>query len=185
MVDFVEVKGTNGGLKKKIIKEGTGAYPDNGQRVAINYIGRLEDGDVFDQSSGYPFKFTIGEGGVIPGFDVGVKSMKKGEKALLQISPEMGYGEEGSEPDIPPNATLTFEVELVNIELEAKAEDSDLVRLREIRRKREEAEKEKKAEQAKKAAAAPPPKPAAKGNGKANNKSQGAKGGGKKPAAKK
>ncbi|KNA19433.1 hypothetical protein SOVF_061710 [Spinacia oleracea] len=105
------------GLKKKLLKEGDGwDTPDNGDEVEVHYTGTLLDGTKFDSSRdrGTPFKFTLGQGQVIKGWDVGIKTMKKGENAVLTIPPEMAYGESGSPPTIPPNATLQFDVELLS-----------------------------------------------------------------------
>lgn len=80
------------------------------------YTGKLLDGTVFDSTTNReePFSFTIGKGQVIKGWDLGVATMKKGEKALLTCSPPNAYGETGSPPAIPPNSTLQFEVELLD-----------------------------------------------------------------------
>ncbi|GJR78662.1 FKBP-type peptidyl-prolyl cis-trans isomerase domain-containing protein [Tanacetum coccineum] len=105
------------GLKKKIIKEGDGwEMPLNGDEVEVHYVGSLVDGTRFDSSFDreMPFKFKLGLGHVIQGWDDGIKTMKKGEKALFTIPPELAYGESGSPPTIPPNSTLQFEIELLS-----------------------------------------------------------------------
>lgn len=105
------------GIKKKLLKEGEGwDHPSKGDEVEVHYVGTLLDGTQFDSSRdrGTPFKFKLGEGQVIKGWDEGIKTMKKGEKALFTIPPDMAYGESGSPPTIPPNATLQFEVELLS-----------------------------------------------------------------------
>jgi FK506-binding protein 4/5 len=105
------------GLKKKLVKEGQGwDTPDNGDEVEVHYTGTLLDGTQFDSSRdrGTPFKFTLGQGQVIKGWDLGIKTMKKGENAIFTIPPELAYGESGSSPTIPPNATLQFDVELLS-----------------------------------------------------------------------
>lgn len=104
------------GLKKKLVKEGEGFdTPDNGDEVEVHYTGTLLDGTKFDSSRdrGDPFKFTLGQGQVIKGWDIGIKTMKKGENAVFTIPAGLAYGESGSPPTIPPNATLQFDVELL------------------------------------------------------------------------
>ncbi|XP_078156328.1 70 kDa peptidyl-prolyl isomerase-like [Carex rostrata] len=105
------------GLKKKLVKEGEGwETPETGDEVEVHYTGTLLDGTKFDSSRdrGTPFKFKLGKGQVIKGWDEGIKTMKKGENAILTIPPELAYGESGSPPTIPPNATLQFDVELLS-----------------------------------------------------------------------
>jgi FKBP-type peptidyl-prolyl cis-trans isomerase len=111
-------KALPGGLKYAILKEGKGKVAGHGD-VQVHYTGWLQsDGKKFDSSldRGQPFKFELGHGQVIKGWDQGVKGMKEGEKRQLVIPPALGYGEGGT-PDgtIPPNATLVFEVELVKV----------------------------------------------------------------------
>ncbi|KAI3676889.1 hypothetical protein L1987_86503 [Smallanthus sonchifolius] len=105
------------GLKKKILKEGDGyETPINGDEVEVHYVGSLLNGTRFDSSfdRDMPFKFKLGLGHVIQGWDDGIKTMKKGENALFTIPPALAYGESGSPPTIPPNATLQFEIELIS-----------------------------------------------------------------------
>ncbi|XP_024404088.1 peptidyl-prolyl cis-trans isomerase FKBP62 isoform X2 [Physcomitrium patens] len=106
-----------GGLQKLITKAGEGwETPDTGDEVSVHYTGTLLDGTKFDSSldRGQPFTFKLGQGQVIKGWDKGVATMKKGEKATFTISPENAYGEAGSPPVIPANATLKFDVELLH-----------------------------------------------------------------------
>lgn len=96
---------------------GTGDQPAQGDRVAVHYTGTLEDGTVFDSSfeRGQPIEFVLGQGMVIPGWEQGIAMMREGGQATLIIPPELAYGPQGSPPTIPPDATLTFEVELVEV----------------------------------------------------------------------
>eukprot|EP01004_Peranema_trichophorum_P003384 NODE_2377_length_1599_cov_137.104336_g2043_i0.p1 GENE.NODE_2377_length_1599_cov_137.104336_g2043_i0~~NODE_2377_length_1599_cov_137.104336_g2043_i0.p1 ORF type:complete len:476 (+),score=123.59 NODE_2377_length_1599_cov_137.104336_g2043_i0:58-1428(+) len=115
----VELDLTNGDKKlfKTIKSKGTGwEKPVKGSEVTVHYTGTLEDGTEFDSSRGRgePFTFKLGEGQVIKGWDEGVKTMKKGERAILKCTSEYAYGERGSPPKIPPNATLNFDVELIS-----------------------------------------------------------------------
>ncbi len=106
---------------------GTGAEATTGKTVTVNYVGRLQDGTVFDASEahGQPFSFTLGAGSVIKGWDQGIVGMKVGGKRLLSIPPALAYGSraiQGRTPEgqvvdvIPANSTLIFEVELLKVE---------------------------------------------------------------------
>jgi FKBP-type peptidyl-prolyl cis-trans isomerase len=101
----------------KDLKVGTGAEAQAGDLVTVNYTGWLRDGTKFDSSvGGEPFQFTLGAGRVIKGWDQGVAGMKVGGTRILYIPPDLAYGEEGSPPKIPPNATLKFKVKLLAVE---------------------------------------------------------------------
>ena len=104
-------------LTGRDISVGTGALATAGKQVTVNYVGKLADGTVFDASAnhGQPFTFTLGAGQVIKGWDMGVAGMKVGGKRELIIPPSYGYGAQGAGGVIPPNATLIFEVELLDV----------------------------------------------------------------------
>ena len=112
---------TPSGLKITDTKVGTGAQPKPGQTCVMHYTGWRYDngakGQKFDSSvdRGEPFEFAIGQGQVIAGWDEGVATMKAGGKRTLIIPPELGYGARGAGGVIPPNATLMFDVELLDV----------------------------------------------------------------------
>ncbi len=110
------VEGENG-LKWIVREEGTGDVPTKGQTISAHYTGYLLDGTKFDSSvdRGQPFQTPIGVGRVIKGWDMAFTDMKVGEKRLLFIPPELGYGPRGAGGVIPPNATLVFDVQLLDI----------------------------------------------------------------------
>jgi FKBP-type peptidyl-prolyl cis-trans isomerase len=99
------------------IEVGDGKEATSGTRVTVHYTGTLENGTKFDSSvdRGQPFNFNLGRGEVIKGWDEGVAGMKIGGKRKLIIPSHMGYGKSGVAGVIPPNATLVFEVELLEV----------------------------------------------------------------------
>jgi peptidylprolyl isomerase len=108
---------TESGLQYVVEKEGTGEIPKKGQTVLVNYSGVTQSTNKqFDASRpGQPAEFQVGVGGLIKAWDEALLTMKVGSKRKLIVPPELGYGKTGNGPDIPPNATLIFEVELVGI----------------------------------------------------------------------
>ena len=106
---------TASGLEYWDIKIGTGPTAQTGQHVKVDYTGWLTNGKKFDSSvgTGRPFDFLLGAGQVIKGWDEGVIGMKVGGKRQLRIPPDLAYGAAGSPGAIPPNATLIFDVQLV------------------------------------------------------------------------
>jgi FKBP-type peptidyl-prolyl cis-trans isomerase len=108
---------TPSGLQYTDTKEGTGAVAKSGDNVEVHYTGTFPDGKKFDSSKdrGQPFRFPLGAGRVIKGWDEGVAGMKVGGTRQLIIPPELGYGARGAPGAIPPNATLHFEVELLKV----------------------------------------------------------------------
>lgn len=109
---------TADGLQIEEITAGNGTEANAGNKVQVHYTGWLTNGTKFDSSvdRGQPFAFNLGAGQVIKGWDQGVQGMKVGGKRKLTIPPDLGYGSRGAGNVIPPNATLVFEVELLDVQ---------------------------------------------------------------------
>jgi FKBP-type peptidyl-prolyl cis-trans isomerase len=108
---------TESGLRYQILQKGTGAKAEKGQTVSVHYKGQLPDGTVFDSSykRKQPLEFPIGVGQVIAGWDEGIQLLNVGDKARLVIPSDLGYGSRGAGGVIPPDATLIFDVELMDV----------------------------------------------------------------------
>lgn len=108
---------TDSGLRYQILQKGSGAKAEKGQTVSVHYKGQLADGTVFDSSykRNQPLEFPVGVGQVIPGWDEGICLLNVGDKARLVIPSDLGYGSRGAGGVIPPDATLVFDVELMDV----------------------------------------------------------------------
>ncbi len=108
---------TTSGLRYQMIQNGDGAKAEKGKTVSVHYKGQLADGTVFDSSykRNQPLQFQVGVGQVIPGWDEGIGLLKVGDKARFVIPSDLGYGAAGAGGVIPPNATLVFDVELMDV----------------------------------------------------------------------
>jgi|EP00933_Yihiella_yeosuensis_P068304 FKBP-type peptidyl-prolyl cis-trans isomerase len=102
----------------EIVQNGSGPKPTRGSTVTVHYTGKLTNGKVFDSSvtRGTPFKFTLGVGQVIKGWDEGFAQLNAGAKAVITCPPDYAYGARGFPPVIPPNSTLIFEIELISFQ---------------------------------------------------------------------
>ena len=113
-----EMTTTSSGLQYEVIQSGSGESASNGDTAVVHYTGWLVDGTKFDSSvdRGQPFEFGVGQGNVIQGWDEAVALMKVGDKWKLTIPPDLAYGERSiGDGLIPPNSTLVFEVELLDL----------------------------------------------------------------------
>jgi len=108
---------TESGLRYRIIEKGSGSKAEKGKTVSVHYKGQLADGTIFDSSykRNEPINFPLGVGQVIKGWDEGIQLLKVGDKARLVIPSTLGYGAQGAGGVIPPNATLVFDVELMDV----------------------------------------------------------------------
>ena len=118
---------TNSGMYYIITKEGSGPAIEKGQKVSMNYVGKLLNGTVFDKNvdsnfhNTREFSFPVGIGRVIPGWDEGIMLLKKGSKATLFIPSPLAYGPQSPSPVIPPNSSLIFDVEVTDVQAGAPA----------------------------------------------------------------
>lgn len=117
------------GVERIVLTPGSGRTPNHGEMVVAHYRGSFPDGREFDNSRvrNKPLTFIIGIGSVIKGWDEGIMQMQLGEKALLKVSSDYGYGEEGMPGMVPPNADLEFEVELLQAGDDKASPDSQCV----------------------------------------------------------
>ncbi|MCK0180196.1 peptidylprolyl isomerase [Flavobacteriaceae bacterium S0862] len=108
---------TDSGLRYQVLQEGTGDKAEKGKTVSVHYKGQLSDGTVFDSSykRNQPIDFALGVGQVIPGWDEGIQLLKVGDKARFVIPSDLAYGSAGAGGVIPPDATLIFDVELMDV----------------------------------------------------------------------
>jgi FKBP-type peptidyl-prolyl cis-trans isomerase FkpA len=116
-VDTAAMTKTPSGLRYQDLSQGQGPEARAGKTVSVHYTGWLPNGEKFDSSRdrNQPFGFTLGAGQVIAGWDEGVAGMKVGGRRKLVVPPDLAYGTAGAPPDIPPGATLVFEVELLDV----------------------------------------------------------------------
>ena len=117
-IDTTALTRTSTGLRYRDVTVGSGQEATAGRTAVVHYTGWLPDGKKFDSSRdrGEPFSFPLGAGQVIPGWDQGIAGMKVGGRRKLVIPSELGYGAQGAPPDIPPNSTLVFDVELLGVQ---------------------------------------------------------------------
>jgi len=117
-VDTTKMTKAPSGLWYADLAAGQGAEAGPGKTVRVHYTGWLPNGKKFDSSRdrGEPFAFTLGAGQVISGWDEGVKGMKVGGRRKLVLPPQLAYGDAGAPPDIPPGATLVFDVEVLDVQ---------------------------------------------------------------------
>ncbi len=116
-VDTTKMTKMPSGLRYQDVTQGQGTEAVAGRAVTVHYTGWLPDGKKFDSSRdhGQPFTFSLGAGQVIAGWDQGVEGMRVGGRRKLVIPPDLAYGAAGAPPDIPPGATLVFDVEVLEV----------------------------------------------------------------------
>lgn len=115
--EFANAVTTQSGLKYVDVVEGTGPAPQAGQIVVLHYVGRIKGGGIFDSTveRQQPFGFQLGAGNVIKGWEEGVATMKVGGRRKLLVPPQLGYGDRGLSGRVPPNTTLVFDMQLVDV----------------------------------------------------------------------
>lgn len=128
MTNLGDTMQTSSGLKYVFNKKGDGKKAEAGKKVKVHYTGKLMDGKVFDSSRerGEPIAFELGSGMVIPGWEEGIALLQVGDQATFVIPPDLAYGARGAGGVIPPNATLIFEVELIDVVEVPKPEPFDV-----------------------------------------------------------
>ena len=133
MVAAVRANAAN--LSYEIVADGNGEVARQGMQISVHYQGRLTAGTVFDDSKkrGKPISFILGSGQVIPGWEKGIDGMRVGEKRVLTIPPELGYGAAGAGSLIPPDANLIFDVELVAVSVIQKLANAEPIDLKAAR----------------------------------------------------
>jgi FKBP-type peptidyl-prolyl cis-trans isomerase len=116
-VDLDEMTRTREGVYYEGLAPGSGEEATVNSAVSIHYLGWLPDGELFDSSlaRGEPMEFTLGFREVIPGWEEGIRGMREGGRRLLVIPPDLAYGDQGVRGAVPPNATLVFEIQLVEV----------------------------------------------------------------------
>lgn len=117
-VERTELQLAHPELKIEDLVIGKGERAEKGKKLTVHYIGKLEDGTIFDSTydKGRTFSFVLGQGRVIQGWEIGIEGMREGGKRKLTIPPHLGYGESGVRGMIPPNSTIIFEIELIDVE---------------------------------------------------------------------
>eukprot|EP00871_Galdieria_phlegrea_P005202 jgi/Galph1/5683/GphlegSOOS_G4392.1 len=118
----------DGGVIKRIQTPGTGPLISSGSTVTVNYVGKLDNGEVFDSTKERqePFTFTVGQGQVIKGWDIALCTMKVGEVATIRCSPSYAYGKKGVPPVIPSSAYLTFEIQVLEMQTNNKSKTNSI-----------------------------------------------------------
>ncbi len=115
IIDSSKIVNYEDGLQLYTVVDGPGEFPIDGMDILVHYHGMLANGDVFDSSyqRGEPLKVRLGRGKLIQGFEYSLKQLRMGSKAIAIIPPELGYGSKDDVPNVPPNSTLNFHLEVL------------------------------------------------------------------------